>query len=409
MPDTLDIRPLSLVYGGDAFGRLPDGRAVFVPFALPGELVRVRLVEQKRGHARAELLEVLEPSPDRITPRCSHYTVCGGCHYQHLSYPAQLAAKTAILAEQLRRLGGLVEIPIQPAVPSPQPWNYRNHIQFHLTAEGRLGFQRAGSERVVPIQECHLPEPLINQVWPQIELEPLPGVERLSLRAGADDELLLVFESSDPEPFEFSVEELPVSAVHLGPGGTLVLAGSDSLVIEVLGRPFQVSAGSFFQVNTPQAEAMLRHVLELVGAGPFQTLLDVYCGVGLFSAFLAPRASRLVGIELSPSACADFAANLDEFEHVELYEADAETVLGSVDFHPDLILVDPPRAGLGQAALDGLLAQQAPRLVYISCDPATLARDSKRLVAGGYNLVSVTPFDLFPQTYHIESISLWER
>ena len=409
MPDTLDIRPLSLVYGGDAFGRLPDGRAVFVPFALPGELVRVRLVEQKRGHARAELLEVLEPSPDRITPRCSHYTVCGGCHYQHLSYPAQLAAKTAILAEQLRRLGGLVEIPIQPAVPSPQPWNYRNHIQFHLTAEGRLGFQRAGSERVVPIQECHLPEPLINQVWPQIELEPLPGVERLSLRTGADDELLLVFESSDPEPFEFSVEELPVSAVHLGPGGTLVLAGSDSLVIEVLGRPFQVSAGSFFQVNTPQAEAMLRHVLELVGAGPFQTLLDVYCGVGLFSAFLAPRASRLVGIELSPSACADFAANLDEFEHVELYEADAETVLGSVDFHPDLILVDPPRAGLGQAALDGLLAQQAPRLVYISCDPATLARDSKRLVAGGYHLVSLTPFDLFPQTYHIESISLWER
>ena len=152
--------------------------------------------------------------------------MCGGCHYQHLSYPAQLAAKTATLAEQLRRLGGLVEIPIQPAVPSPQPWNYRNHLQFHLTAEGRLGFQRAGSERVVPIQECHLPEPLINQVWPQIELEPLPGVERLSLRTGVDDELLLVFESSDPEPFEFSVEELPVSAVHLGPGGTLVLAGS---------------------------------------------------------------------------------------------------------------------------------------------------------------------------------------
>ena len=409
MPDTLDVRPLSLVYGGDAFGRLPDGRAVFVPFALPGELVRVRLVEQKRGHARAELLEVLEPSPDRITPRCPHYTVCGGCHYQHLAYPAQLVAKTAILAEQLRRLGGLVEVPIQPAVPSPQPWNYRNHVQFHLTAEGRLGFQRAGSERVVPIQECHLPMPLINQVWPQIELEPLPGVERLGLRTGTDDELLLVFESSDPEPFEFSVEELPVSAVHLGPGGTLVLAGSDSLVIEVLGRPFQVSTASFFQVNTPQAEAMLRHVLELVGTGPFQTLLDVYCGVGLFSAFLAPRASRLVGIELSPSACVDFAANLDEFEHVELYEAEAEAVLGSVDFHPDLILVDPPRAGLGQVALDGLLAQQAPRLVYISCDPATLARDSQRLVAGGYHLVSVTPFDLFPQTYHIESISLWER
>ena len=409
MSDSFEIRLSSLVYGGDALGRLPDGRAVFVPYALHGELVRVRPVEEKRGHMRAELVEVLDPAPCRAVPRCPHYTICGGCHYQHLDYPAQLVAKTGILSEQLRRIGGLTTVPIHPAVASPQPWYYRNQVQFHFTPEGKLGFQRAGSERVVPILECHLPEAAINQVWPQIDLEPLPGLERISLRAGSDGELLLALESSDPQPLEFSVEELPVSAVHLGPGGTLVLAGSESIWLEVLGRSFRVSAASFFQVNTPQAEAMVRHVLQLVGSEPLNTVLDVYCGVGLFSAFLAPLARRLVGIELAPSACEDFAVNLDEFDHVELYEAEAEAVLSSVAFQPDLILVDPPRAGLDRAALDGLLAQKAPRLIYISCDPATLGRDARRLVAAGYRLVQVTPFDLFPQTYHIESISLWQR
>ena len=409
MSDTFEIRMNSLVYGGDALGRLPDGRAVFVPFALHGELVRIRPVEEKRGHMRAELVEVLEPAPCRAVPRCPHFTVCGGCHYQHLDYPAQLTAKTGILAEQLRRIGGLTAVPIRPAVPSPLPWNYRNQVQFHLTPQGKLGFQRAGSEQVVPILECHLPENAINQVWPQIDLEPLPGLERISLRAGSDGELLLVLESSDPQPLAFSVEELPVSAVHLGPGGALVLAGSESIWLDVLERSFRVSAASFFQVNTPQAEAMVRHVHQLVGPEPLNTVLDVYCGVGLFSAFLAPLARRLVGIELSPAACEDFAVNLDEYDHVELYEADAEGVLSSVSFQPDLILVDPPRAGLERSALDGLLAQKAPRLIYISCDPATLGRDARRLVAGGYHLVQVTPFDLFPQTYHIESISLWQR
>ena len=409
MSDTFEIRMNSLVYGGAALGRLPDGRAVFVPFALHGELVRIRPVEEKRGHMRAELVEVLEPAPCRAVPRCPHFTICGGCHYQHLDYPAQLTAKTGILAEQLRRIGGLSDVPIRPAVPSPLPWNYRNQVQFHLTPQGKLGFQRAGSEQVVPILECHLPENAINQVWPQIDLEPLPGLERISLRAGSDGELLLVLESSDPQPLAFSVEELPVSAVHLGPGGALVLAGSESIWLDVLERSFRVSAASFFQVNTPQAEAMVRHVLQLVGPEPLNTVLDVYCGVGLFSAFLAPLARRLVGIELSPAACDDFAVNLDEYDHVELYEADAEGVLSSVSFQPDLILVDPPRAGLERSALDGLLAQKAPRLIYISCDPATLGRDARRLVAGGYHLVQVTPIDLFPQTYHIESISLWQR
>jgi 23S rRNA (uracil1939-C5)-methyltransferase len=320
-----------------------------------------------------------------------------------------LDAKVTILREQLERIGGLTDAPIRPVVPCPNPWYYRNHVQFHLTPDGRLGFQAARSNRVVPIRECHLPEEALNQVWPQIELEPVPGLERVGLRLGAEDEVMLVLESSDPQPIEFSVVELPLSAVHLGPGGVLVLAGSDSIVMEVFGRPFRVSAESFFQVNTLMAAAMVDYVQKNLPLSLDSTLLDVYCGVGLFSAFLAPKVKRLVGIEVSPSACEDFTVNLDEFDHVELYEAQAETVLRSLDFHPDAILVDPPRAGLDRQVLDGILAQGVPWLVYISCDPATLARDSKRLVAGGYRLDSITPFDLFPQTYHIESISIWIR
>ena len=380
-----------------------------MPFALPGERVRVRLVEEKRGHARAELLEVLEPAAGRIPPRCAHFTACGGCHYQHMDYPAQLAAKTAILKEQLERIGGLADIPIREAVASPQPWNYRNHVQFHLTSDGKLGYQAPRSSTVIPIRECHLPEAPLNALWPQLEVEALPGLERVGLRLGAGEELMLVLESSQPGAPEFTVEEVALSAVQLGPGGALVLAGSEAIVVEVLGRPFRVSAASFFQVNTAQAAAMVEHLLQALPLEPGMTVLDVYCGVGLFSAFLAPRVQRLVGIELSPEACEDFAVNLDAFENVELYEAPAEQVLAGVDFHPDVIVVDPPRAGLGQATLDGLLRQEASHLAYISCDPATLARDAKRLVQGGYRLRQVTPFDLFPQTYHIESISLWEN
>jgi len=408
-PQELVLSPSLLVYGGEALGRLPDGRAVFIPFVLPGEKVHVQVVEEKRGHVRAGLVEILEPSPQRITPRCPHFTHCGGCHYQHMPYEMQLSAKADILRDQLQRIGGLQDVPIHPAVPSPEPFNYRNHIQFHLDPHGKLGFQAARSSQVIPISECHLPEASLNEVWPQLDLEPLPGLERIGLRLGVDEEIQLILESRDTELFEFSVEELPLSAVHLSPAGAVVLAGSEQLTLEILGRPFLVSAASFFQVNTRVAEAMVRHILEILPLEPSSTLLDLYCGVGLFSAFLAPKVSRLVGIEISPAACRDFADNLDEYNNVELYEAPVAEVLRQVDFHPHAVLLDPPRSGIDHPALDALLAQQAKELVYISCDPATLARDARRLTAAGYRLLQVTPFDLFPQTYHIESISLWEK
>jgi 23S rRNA (uracil1939-C5)-methyltransferase len=403
------VTPTALVYGGEALGRLPDGKAVFASFVLPGETARLRVREEKRGHVKTELVEILEPSPQRIAPRCPHFAICGGCHYQHMPYEMQLSAKAEILRDQLQRIGGLEEVPLQPIVPSPEAFNYRNHIQFHLDPQGKLGFQAARSSQVIPITECHLPEPALNEIWPQLDIEPLPGLERVSLRLGMDEEVQLILESRDPEPFEFSVEDLPLSAVHLSPAGMVVLAGSELVGMEILGRSFQVSAGSFFQVNTRLAENLVEHVLQSLPLEPSNTLLDLYCGVGLFSAFLAPKVKKLVGVEVSPDACRDFTANLDEFDNVELYEASVVEVLQSVNFHPEAVLVDPPRSGLDRPVMDALLAQGANRIAYVSCDPATLARDARRLSEAGYRLVQVTPFDLFPQTYHIESLSLWEK
>ncbi len=402
-----------MTYGGDAMGRLPDGRAAFVPLALAGETVRAEIVEDKRGFARLRLLEVIEPSPQRIQPLCVHFGACGGCHYQHLAYPDQVALKTNILRDQLERIGGLVDPPVQPMVASPRPYYYRNHVQFHLDEAGKLGYHRLRSEDVLAIRECHLPEETLNQVWPQLDFEALPEIERIGLRLGMGDDVQLILESQAAETPELSVEDLPLSVVHLDQAGPLVLAGSAWLVMEVLGRPFRVSAGAFFQVNTPMAEAMVQHILDRLphyaALGPQTTLLDVYCGVGLFSAFLAPQVGRLIGIEASPAACEDFEVNLDEFDNVELYEAPAEMVLPGLDVQPQVVLVDPPREGIDRRALDALLQLSPQVLVYVSCDPATLARDAKRLAAGGYRLAQATPFDLFPQTYHLESISFFVK
>lgn len=411
----LDLQKFT--YGGDALGRLEDphtgagGRAVFVPFALPGEKVRVRVVEERRGHVRAELVEVLEASPERIKPRCRHFMECGGCHYQHLSYAAQLAAKTDILRDQLTRIGRIENPPVREMVASPNEWNYRNHIQFHLTQEGRLGYVGADGRSLMAISECCLPEPALADIWPTLEFEPGLGLERVSLRLGADGAAMLVLES--PEPPELQLEA-DLSVVHLRGEEAVVMAGDGHLVMEIGGRLLRVSAGSFFQVNSGAAAAMVSHLLEELPVTPRTTLLDVYCGVGLFSAFFAGRVGRLVGIELSASAGEDFAVNLDEFENVELYEGAAEDVLpylGGAEGGPgsqEIVIVDPPRAGLEKRVLEALLARGPERIAYVSCDPSTLARDAARLIGGGYRLKQVTPFDLFPQTYHIESISIFE-
>ena len=400
---TLELTDMS--FGGDALGRLPDGRAVFVPFGLPHETVKIRLTSEKPTFARGEIVEILTASPQRIAARCTHFGVCGGCSYQHLAYPDQLDLKRKLVVDQLKRLGGLPDFPVDPVVASPEPWNYRNTVQFHVSPVGKLGFQRAGSNAFVEISECHLPKNTINSLWQQLTLEEGSGITRAELREGADEDALLHLESMVDEAPEFEVD-FPLSVVYSGPSDTMVLSGDEFVVMSVRGRNFKVSAESFFQTNIPVAEAMVEKVLALAGDLSGKTVLDAYCGVGLFSAFLAPSVKELIGMELSDSACDDFATNLDEFENVSLYMGAVEEVLPSLGLSPELVVIDPPRSGLDARVIDALEKAAPQKIIYVSCDPATLARDVKRFTQKGYTLQSVTPFDQFPQTHHIETISL---
>ncbi len=411
--EEITIIPFTHSYGGDSLGRLPDGRAVFTPFALPGEKILVRLIEEKRKYVRATLVEILEPAHERVQPVCPHFGECGGCHYQHMSYPAQLTAKSEIVKDQLSRLGGVKNPNVKPIIASPLQTHYRNHIQFHLAAGGELGYYRMNTAGVMPIQECYLPEPILNELWPKFSFEPGQAIKRIGLRCGLDEDIQMILESEEALPPDFLIEDLPLSAVHLGPAGPFVLAGSNTVFFQVLEKTFQVSAGSFFQVNTAMAGAMVQHLLDVIPQfqplGPQTTLLDVYSGVGLFSAFFADKVGRIIAIESSPSAAEDYVVNLDAYDSIELYEATAEAVLPNLDVKPDIVLVDPPRSGIAPRALNALVELNPPLIVYISCDPATLSRDIRRFSAAGYQLAQVTPFDMFPQTYHVECIAVIQK
>ncbi|MFL7891101.1 MAG: class I SAM-dependent RNA methyltransferase [Anaerolineales bacterium] len=408
MSNFVELTLENAAYGGDTIGRMPDGRAVFVPFGLPGETVRIRIVVDKKNFARAELLEVLEPSRHRIEARCQHFGECGGCHYQHISYDQQLLIKGKILRDQLERIGRFNNPNIAAVVPSPNQFNYRNQVKFHLSQQKKPGFIRADKHGVLEIKECHLPAAIINDVWPLFEIDPEAGVSSLILRLGIEDDILIALESNQAFDAEFNIESMPVSVVHLGPGQLDVLAGSEYTVMQVKDRQFRVSAASFFQVNTSLAEQMVDKIEEILPDEP-DLVLELYSGVGLFSAFIAPRATRLISIEASSSAADDFVYNLDEFENVDLYEGPVKAILPGLDIEPGVVLVDPPRTGLQKEVIDSILSMKPELLIYISCDPSTLARDGRLLAEGGFTPGRFIPFDFFPQTYHIETLSTWLR
>ena len=412
MAEKVRTRIDKLVYGGDGIGRLPDGRAVFVPFTLPGEVVELQIVQEGKKFARGRLINLLEASPERIQPRCKHFGTCGGCHYQHIPYDAQLQAKLAILQDQMDRLGGFSAIPSGGITSSPSPWNYRNQVQFHPAPEGGLGFMDLEGKSVVPIQECHLPTEGINALWQQIDLGAESGLTRITLREDSFGELMLVLEGNDELGPELSLD-LPISVCYLKPDGScLTLAGHDQLTYQVLGRQLSLSPESFFQVNLRAAEKLVEYVLDHLPQTIAVNTLELYSGAGLFSLFLAEHSRELIAIESSPSACFDFAKNLDSYDNVRLYEGPVEQVLPALmdELPPlDLVLLDPPRAGLHPSARESLEKLSSEHIVYISCDPSTLARDLKHLCAAGYKLEDLHLFDMFPQTYHMETVANLQR
>jgi 23S rRNA (uracil1939-C5)-methyltransferase len=404
----IELTVTTMAHGGAALGR-HEGRVVFIRGAIPGETVRAEITEDKERFAQAHVVEILTPSPDRVVPRCPHFPECGGCQWQHIEYERQLELKTEIVRDQLQRIAGLPDPSVHPTLASPSPWGYRNRITFGVSQTGQLGFKRAGSHEIVPIVECHIADPRLMVVYDDLDLN-LPNLVQMTLMAGTDpDDLLIAFETEKDEPPRLSVD-FPISCVHLVSGDQRIpvnLIGNNHVTQRVAGNVYRVSAGRFFQVNTAVAELLIEQVLEWLDPTPNDTVLDGYCGVGLFTLPLAERADAVIAVELDPGATEDLILNLDEIDNVEVIEGPVESVLPDLAGAEPLqaVLLDPPRQGLDISVVDALVADGPPKIIYVSCDPATLARDVKRLARGGYVLQAVQPLDMFPQTYHIETVS----
>ena len=414
-----------MAQGGEAIGRADSGRVVFVPYAIAGEQVVVEIVEEKKNYARARLVEIVTPSPARVTPPCEHFGVqpppqpspdnvrggrnCGGCQWQHIAYDAQLKFKAAIVREQFARIGKLPDAPVRDAIGMTEPWRYRNNVQFQLDNAGRLCFRAFESHNLVPIRKCHIIHPLLDEMFRALEFEGAE-FEEVMLRAGTrTGEKMLILEGRDDAPPEISVDE-PVSIAYRTPRGeTVPLVGKDALHEELRGRSFRVSPPSFFQVNTQMAETLIELVERYLAPRSSDILLDAFGGVGTFGLSLAPRVARVIEIEESPDAVADAKANAVELANVEFQRGKVEEILPKLKSRIDLVVADPPRAGIALAAVAAIIAKQPRAIAYVSCDPATLARDARQLVDGGYRLIEVHPVDLFPQTYHIESVSWFAR
>lgn len=412
MPERVVLTLTDLAHGGDAVGAW-QGQKVFVPLGLPGEEVVVNLAPGGARYLRGRLLEVLRPSPDRVTPPCPYYGLCGGCDWQHLAYPAQLAAKRRIVEGLLQHVGRQTAPRVLPVIGMSDPWAYRNHVQLRCDRQGRVGYYAHASHEVVPVERCAIAHPLVDAMWEALDIEHR-GLRRISLRAGVhtgDQMVILEGRGATPPFFE---ADLPVSCLYWSDRGEVtVLSGASFLREGLLGRAFQVSGPSFFQNNTVQAERAIEVAGRYLALQPGETLLDAYCGAGAFAFSLAGRDNPVIGIEGSPWAILDAEANaaalLGEEADVTLVEADVAEGLAEMDLSFDAVVLDPPRGGSTPEALRAMAQRRPGRIVYVSCDPATLARDIALLCELGYALREVQPVDLFPQTHHIECVALLQE
>jgi len=431
---SFELSPVKLVYGGDALG-FCAGNTVLSPGVLPGERAEVEEVSRQKGVIHARPLRILEPSPERIEPACPYFGRCGGCQYQHLPYPAQVTAKVEILRETLRRLGQVRwEQPI-PALSGPA-WNYRNQAQLKIgkTPDGApaLGFYEAGSNRLVSIEACPILSPRLNALVSVLRTEPWisvlgGGSEVELLTDDRDEKVILALAGS------WGAEESEKLArqclAELAGVATVAIVSKDAQSCSVLGEPhltyrvgefsYRVSPGAFFQSSRILLPEL---VAAVVAPGPKAGILlseeaggvaiDLYAGVGLFTLPLAMRFDQVIAVESDPQAAADLAANARTVPGNKIRAIAGTTfdfLRRCAQMEPDLVVMDPPRAGVGVAELKILLKLRPQRLRYVSCSPPTLARDLGFLLSHGYRLDSLELFDCFPQTYHIESLARLSR
>jgi len=418
-----------LVYGGDGLARLPAdehgrGKAVFIPFVLEGEVVEASLLEQKPGFSRARADAITKSSPHRTEAVCPYFRACGGCHYQHANYAHQLEIKASILKENLRRIAK-VELDAELIVHPSPPWNYRNRTRLKVQTqpEFALGYYKFNSHSLLPVEQCPISSPLINRaitaLWQAGRSSPLPlEVQEIELFANADDDQLLLevycAPATGPDVAMQAAQELK-TAVPEATGVVmfrqarnpsqeaekLAAHGAGELTYATAHSSYRVSAGAFFQVN----RHLIGQLLQIVTDGQSgDTALDLYAGVGLFSSALPRSFAQVVAVESSPTSYADLLYNSPS--NVKTVHATTDQFLKNRagNHRPNLVVVDPPRSGLGEMVVRRLAELGAPQVTYVSCDPATLSRDLAGLLHAGYRIRQAHVLDLFPQTYHLESV-----
>ncbi len=416
-----------LVYGGDGLGRDAEGRTVFVPYVLPGEVVDVAVTGERDGALKSQLVTVERASPARVTAGCRHFGRCGGCQYQHAAYDAQLALKLSILRETLERAG--VHDQPEVIVHAGEPWGYRNRIRLRVdraAGQIRVGYNLRETREFLPIEECPIAAPLLwRAAAALVELGRSTPVGARWLRATAEVELfttkderslqmtLLLREQRSAgfaalcERLRAEIPELVGAGAVVGRGREDVTWGRGGLSYNVDGSGYWVSRGGFFQVNRWMLEELVRVVM--AGRNGLRAW-DLFAGVGLFSRVLAEGFTQVVAVEANALAVKDLTA---------MKAGNMRGFAGSVvDFlrsaavgrePPELVVMDPPRAGVGREVCEILVRMQVPEIVYVSCDPTTLARDLGGMVDSGYNLAELHLVDLFPQTFHLETVAVLQR
>ena len=363
-----------------------EGQDVFVLGGIPGERVVAEVVRIRRKYVAARVVKVLSPSPDRVVPPCQYYGECTGCQWQHLEYQAQLKNKRHKVVDALQRVGGLEGIRVLDTLPSPSQYGYRNHARFTVGRAGDLGFVNRETRRFVRIDRCMLMHEGINRIL--VDLQDRCGeTTQLAVRAGRDTGDFLV--------------QPPLKNPNV-----VIPTGQKHYLESVDDRQFRVASPSFFQVNIDQTSQLIGVVREAVSLSGTEVLLDAYTGVGTFAVLLAPFVKQVYAIEESSAAVADARENAAGIENVEFLLGKTEDILADLPQPPDVVILDPPRAGCQPSALDKLLSLPAPRLVYVSCDPETLSRDLKVLCEKHYLVDQIQPLDMFPQTHHVECVAV---
>ena len=405
---TVNLTFTGMGHGGVAFGRDAKDGIVFVPYAIPGERAQVDVEENKGKHfGRGRIRTLLETSPHRVEPHCAHFGQCGGCHFQHIQYSQQLVYKQGVVAEQLQRLGGLAQPLVRPTLANPEPFAYSHEITLSPTSDGRLGLWSPVLQQVMFIETCPITQPELLQLRDDFDLD-FPGLRQVVLRQGQDGELLALLDIGDHEAPELEVD-FPLSvAVQLPDGAAATLIGDPFLVYTVKGHEFRVSPGCYFPPSLSAAALLIdviQHYTQFQGT---EQVLELYSGVGFLTRWLAEGCASLVAIEQNPDAITDAAANLDDTDNVTLYEGAVEAVLPDLDVQPDWLIVNPPSPGISRELLDWIRGRTPKNLLYVSSEVATLARDGKGLTEAGYKLIEVQPLDMRPQTFHVETISLWQ-